>query len=201
MITDDIRSVYNRTKWALVIRGLFGIALGVFILARPLAAVQAFALVIAIWALVDGIVNIVHAFDLRSIAPHWWIMLLIGLVSAGFGLAAFYYYPALSLSFAVAWTALWLITGGALGGYLALQERSAKLSWGWTMAFSLIAVVAGVLAIVYPGITLVGLISLMASFGIVGGIALLIGAGKMQSIERNVQREVRPPAQPSPMAR
>ena len=190
MITDDIKSVYHRAKWALVIRGLFGITLGIFILARPLAAVAAFALVIAIWALVDGIVNIVHAFDLRSIAPHWWIMLLIGLVSAGFGLAAFYYYPALSLSFAVAWTALWLITGGALGAYLALQERNAKLSWGWTMVFSLIAVVAGVLAIVYPGITLVGLISLTASFGIVGGIALLIGAGKMQSIERDVQGRV-----------
>jgi hypothetical protein len=46
------------------------------------------------------------------------------------------------------------------------------------------------LAIVYPGITLVGLISLTASFGIVGGIALLVGAGKMQSIERDVQRAV-----------
>jgi len=201
MSTEDIESMYHRAKWALVIRGLFGIALGIFIIARPLAAVAAFALVIAIWALVDGIVNIVHAFDLRSIAPHWWVMLLIGLVSAAFGIAAFYYYPALSLAFVVFWTALWLITGGALGAYLALLERKAKLSWGWTMAFGLIAIAAGVLAIVYPGMTLVGLISLTASFGIVGGIALLVGAGKMQSLEREVHRALQRPAQQSAMAR
>ena len=201
MITDDIKNVYHRAKWALVIRGLFGIALGLFIVARPLASVAAFALVIALWALVDGIVNIVHAFDLRSIAPHWWVMLLAGSVSAAFGIAAFYYYPALSLTFAVLWTALWLITAGVLAAYLAIQERNAKLSWGWTLAFGLIAIAAGVLAIMYPSMTLVGLISLIAAFGIVGGITLLIGAGKMQSLERDVQRAVRTPAQTSAMVR
>jgi uncharacterized membrane protein HdeD (DUF308 family) len=48
MITDEIKTHYLRTKWALVIRGLFSIAVGVLILARPLASVAAFALVIAL---------------------------------------------------------------------------------------------------------------------------------------------------------
>ena len=187
MITEDIRSAYNRTKWALAFRGLFGIAIGILIITRPLPSVDVFALVIAIWALADGLVNIVHAFDLRSIAPHWWVMLLAGLVSAAFGLAAFVYFPSLSLSFAVAWSALWLITAGALGIYLAMQERNAKLSWGWTLTFGLIALAAGVLAIVYPGITVVTLMTLLATFGILGGIALLVGAGKMGSIQRDVR--------------
>jgi len=195
MITDDMKAVYNRTKWALVVRGVFGIALGIFIISRPFDSVAAFALVIALWALLDGIVKMVHAFDLRPIASHWWVLLLAGVVSTLFGAAALYYYPGLSLSFAVAWTALWLITGGALAIYVAIQERNAKQSWGWTLAFGLIAIALGALSVMYPGITLGGLIGLIAAFGIVGGIALLVGAGKMQSFQSDVKRTVRNPLQ------
>jgi uncharacterized membrane protein HdeD (DUF308 family) len=193
MITDELKSVYNRSKWALVVRGLLGIALGIFIIARPLESVAALALVIAIWALGDGIVRIVHAFDLRSVVPHWWVMLLTGLVSTLFGIAALYYYPALSLAFVVLWTALWLITAGVLAVYVSIQERNANLSWGWTMAFGVVAIVGGILAVVYPGISLAALISLIAAFGIVSGVVLLIGAGKMQSFERDVNGAVRNP--------
>jgi len=193
MISDDLKAVYNRSKWALIVRGLIGIALGIFIVSRPFDSVAALALVIAIWALGDGIVNMVHAVDLRSIAPHWWVLLLSGIVSTAFGVAALYYYPALSLTFAVFWTAFWLLTAGVLAIYVAIQERNANLSWGWTLAFGLIAVVGGVVALMYPTITLAALISLIAAFGIVGGIALLIGAGKMQSFERGVKGAVRNP--------
>ena len=110
MIGDDIRAGYTRTKWALVLRGIYGLVLAAFILARPLASVAALAIVIAFWALLDGITSIVRAFTVREIAPHWWVMLITGLVSVAFGIAAFYYYPGLSLTFAVLWTSCWLST-------------------------------------------------------------------------------------------
>ena len=194
MITDEIVAAYHRGKWALVLRGLLGIALGIFILARPLASVAAFALVIAIWALVDGIVNMVHAFDLRPVTSYWWVMLLSGLVSVAFGVAALYYYPALSLTFAVVWAAWWLISAGVLGIYLAFQERKADVPWGWTLALGILTLAAGVLAIVYPGITLAALMGMLAGFGIVSGIVMLVGAGKMQSFEHDVNRALRTPA-------
>jgi uncharacterized membrane protein HdeD (DUF308 family) len=194
MLADALVTAYHRSKWALIIRGLLGIGLGVFILARPLESVAAFALVIAIWALVDGIVNIVHAFDLRGAIPYWGLMLLSGIVSILFGVAALYYYPALSISFAVVWAAAWLLTGGALAIYIALQARNAELPWGWTLAFGIIAVAAGVLAIAYPAITLVALMSILAGFGIVGGIAMLVAAGKLQSFEQKFHNAVRSPS-------
>jgi len=182
-MTNDIKNLYNRVKWGFVIRGLFGIALGIFIIARPFESVAALALVIAIWALVDGIVTIVHAFELRPIVKHWWALLLAGIVGVLFGIAAFYYYPALSLSFAVIWTAMWLFTAGIIGLYVAAQERTIGVSWGWTLVWSIIALAGGVFAVMRPGITLAGLISVIAGFGIVGGIALLVAAGRMQSAE------------------
>ena len=194
MIRHDMKETYNRTKWALVLRGLFSIAVGVFIIWRPLSSIAALALIIAFWALVDGIVNCVRAFTLRPVAPHWWVLLLAGVVSIAFGIAAFYYYPSLSLAFAVVWAGLWLITGGMIGASVALQERSLGLAWGWTMTLSVIVVAGGVVALAYPGITLTALMAMLASIGIVTGIVLLVGAGRMQSIERDFEHLARAPA-------
>ena len=195
-MSTETKKLYNGVKWGLIIRGLFGLALGIFIFARPFESVAALALVIAIWALGDGIVNIVHAFELRPIVKHWWALLLSGIISVCFGIAAFYYYPALSLTFAVIWTAMWLLTAGVIGLYVSAQERSAGLSWGWTLVWSIVAVVGGVYAVMHPGMTLAGLISVIAGFGIVGGISLLVAAGRMQSVETTFTRSVGSMARP-----
>lgn len=184
----EIKSLYTKAKWGLLIRGLFGIALGIFIILRPAESIAVFALVIAIWALGDGIVSIVHSFDLRGVVEHWWAMLISGIIGVGFGIAALYYYPVLSLTFAVYWTSLWLLLAGVVGIYVSVQERNLGVSWGWTLTFAVIAIVAGVFAVLRPGITLASLISLIATFGIVGGIALVIGAGRMQSVQTEFGR-------------
>ena len=194
MITDDIERMYHRIKWSLVLRGLFSTAVGVFILARPADSIAVFALVIAFWALLDGIANIVHAFDLRAISTHWWILLVAGLVSALFGVAALYAYPVLSLSFAVTWTSFWLITAGALSAYVAFQERRLGMSWGWTMTLGLLTIAAGILAIMYPGITLASLIGVIGGFAIVTGIVRLVAAGRLQAFEHRLDRAVQSPA-------
>jgi len=186
MRTESIRSAYDRRKWGLVNRGLFGIALGLFILVRPMASVAALALVVAVWALIDGIVSMVHAFDLRHVVRHWWVRFFGGVISLLFGIAALYSYPGLSLTFAVIWTAFWLVATGAIGLLVAVAERKAGLPWGWTLVFGVVALTMGGFAAVFPGITLLGLIGGIATFGIIGGIALLIGAGKMQFFEREV---------------
>src|SRR5262245_55988260 len=116
-ILDELKRAYNRSMWSLVLRGLLSLAVGVLILWRPMDSVSAFALVIALWALVIGFIDIVRAFELRQILQRWWILLLAGVVSVAFGVAALYYYPGLSLSFAVAVVAWWLLVAGGLGVY------------------------------------------------------------------------------------
>ena len=188
MIADDLRTAYNQSKWAIALRGLFGILVGIIIIARPMASVAALALVIALWALIEGMVAIVYAFELRAVIEHWWVLLLTGVVSVLFGIAAIYYYPGLSLAFAVAWVAWWLLTAGAIGAYAAVMERKVGLSWGWTMAWAVLAIASGVLALMYPAVTLAWLLGLLAGFGIVGGIIRLVVAFRMQSVQSGVKR-------------
>jgi uncharacterized membrane protein HdeD (DUF308 family) len=191
MAPDLIQSAYRRTWRALVLRGLLALALGVFILWRPLDSIASFALVIAIWALFSGIVQIVHAFDLRPLYDKWWVGLLGGLVSVIFGLAALYYYPLLSLTFAVVWATWWLCLSGGLAIYAAVQERRLNVSWGWTLTFGIVSIVVGVLAIMNPPTTLVAIMGLIAGFAMVSGVVLLIGAFRLRSAKQELTNALR----------
>lgn len=190
MATDSVQSAYRRTWWALLLRGLLALALGVFILWRPVESIASFALVIAIWALFSGIVQIAHAFDLRPLYDKWWVMLLGGLVSATFGVAAFYYYPVLSLTFAVIWAAWWLLLTGGIAIYAAVQERRLNVPWGWTLAFGIVSILAGVVAIMSPPTTLVAMLGLIAGFAIVSGMVLLIGAFRLTWAKQEVANAI-----------
>lgn len=187
-LAEDLGHVYRRTSWALVIRGLLALGLGVLVFARPLDSVAALALVVAIWALIVGITEIAHAFDLRHVFTSWWVLLLAGLVSVAFGGAALYYYPGLSLAFIVLWVAWWFLITGMLGVYAALQLRRLGIQWGWTFAWGVFSVAAGVLALAYPLATLAAVMGLIAGFAIIGGAALLVGALKLRSAVQSVAR-------------
>jgi uncharacterized membrane protein HdeD (DUF308 family) len=124
----------------------------------------------------------VHAFDLKPLYKHWWLMLLGGIVSVGFGMAALFFYPVLSLAFAVVWAAWWLILTGCIEVYVAVQQRSVDLPWGWTMALGVLSIVAGGFAFYDQGATLAAIMGLLSGFAIVGGIVMLIGAFKLKSV-------------------
>jgi len=179
---DDLKRATHRGWWALVLRGLLGIAVGVLIFVRPFDSVAAFALVIALWALVIGIVDIVRAFELRPMAQYWWILLLAGVVSAGFGVAAFYYYPGLSLSFAVVLFSWWLLFGGAIAIYAAVEQKKLGMTWGWSAFAGVLSIVAGVAALLVPPATLAAIMGLIAGYAIVSGVVFLAGAFKLRSV-------------------
>jgi uncharacterized membrane protein HdeD (DUF308 family) len=191
MAQSQISQAVTRAWWALVIRGVIAVILGIFIIARPSESVAAFALVIAIWAVMQGVVMVVHAFDLRSVAPHWWVMLLSGIISVAFGVAALYYYPGLSLTFAVVWTSWWLLLSGIAGISVAVQERRLGLPWGWSMAFGVLSVLASVYAFMSPPVTLAALMALISVFAIVAGIVLLVGAYRLRTAADDVAAAVR----------
>jgi len=193
VLTDTLKQTFRRAWWSLVIRGALALALGILILAKPFDSIAAFALVIAIWALFSGITEIVHAIDLKPIFGSWWMLLVGGLISAGFGVAALYYYPALSIAFAVTWASFWLALTGIMGIAVAFQEKKMGLPWGWVFTWGIVCVAASVACWLSPPATLGAIMGLIAGFAIVSGIALLIGAFRLRSVEEDVKHAVRQP--------
>src|SRR5262249_35733184 len=147
-----------------------------FILWRPMDSIASFALVIAFWALFGGFVEIIHAVELHKMFSKWWVGLLSGLVSAAFGVAALYYYPQLSLAFAVVWASWWLFLTGAFALAIAFMQRRMGMGWGWNLAFGIVAIGAGVAAIMNPPATLGAIMGLIAGFALVSGLVLVVGA-------------------------
>jgi uncharacterized membrane protein HdeD (DUF308 family) len=183
MLSEFGHQMYQRMRWSLLLRGLIWLALGILIFVRPLESVAALALVIAIWALVSGISQIVQAVEMRAAVVHWWLLLVSGIISVAFGIAALRFYPALSLAFAVIWTAYWFVLTGVISISMSLQERRIGMPWGWTAFFGVIGVLAGLYAFFFPPATLAVIMGLLAGLAIVGGCAQLFGAyalGKMR---------------------
>ncbi len=181
-IVTDLKRMYHLTWWALILRGLFALAVGIFIFVRPLDSVAAFALVVAWWALFTGVVDILHAIDLKATVKHWWVQLLSGLVGSGFGIGAVFYYPDLSLAFAVVWAAWWLMSAGLLGVVTAMAQRSLGLPWGWAATFGVVSTVAAVFALVAPPVTLAALMGLIGVLAIAIGVAHVAGALTLRSL-------------------
>lgn len=181
-VLGDLKRAYHRTWWALMLNGLLGLAVGVLVIVRPLESVAAFALVIALWALFTGFVDIIRAVELSPVIEHWWVVLIAGLIGIGFGILALIYYPGLSLTFAVLWVAWWLMLTGAFQLYSAFRLHRLGLQWGWSAVFGVACLVAAVFALIAPPATLGAIMGLIAGFGLVSGIAQIVGAFRLRSI-------------------
>ncbi|HET8562692.1 MAG TPA: HdeD family acid-resistance protein [Candidatus Binatia bacterium] len=71
--------------WLLLLEGLLGIAAGVIAFVYPRAAALAFLSIIAAWAILVGILQIVAAIRLRQEIKNEWSLGLSGLASVVFG--------------------------------------------------------------------------------------------------------------------
>lgn len=193
MSRTDVERARAQSRWSLALRGVIGILIGLTIIVRPVQSVQALALVLAVWALIEGVATTLSGIGLRSVVGHWWVILLGGVVSVLIGVLDLAYTPGLTLKLLIILTRWWLIISGVIGIYLALQERKAGLSWGWTMAWSLLAGFAGVVIFVNPGQSLLALMRVLAVFGIVGGLFRLALALQGPHSHADIQRVTRHP--------
>lgn len=111
-------------RWSLLLWGLLGIAAGIVAFVWPGITALALVYVIAVWAIVKGIVQIAVAVRVRREIKGEWLLGLVGLLSVAVGvlLAAFPGAGALSL--------VWLIGAYALvagGATMALGLRLRRM--------------------------------------------------------------------------
>src|SRR2546426_2187132 len=89
MIPAQIAVAVRHHWWLFLLRGLAAIAFGLLTLMWPGATLLVLMAFIAAYALVDGIVALRFAFQLRPVFDRRWALLVQGLISGAFGVLAF----------------------------------------------------------------------------------------------------------------
>jgi uncharacterized membrane protein HdeD (DUF308 family) len=119
------RDVVGQRWWALLFEGLVGIAIGVLTFIWPGLTAMGLLYLIAFWAIVTGVFEIITAIRLRHEIRGEWMMALIGILSIalGFLMVAFPLAGALSV---VLMIGAFVFATGALMIALGLKLRSLR---------------------------------------------------------------------------
>jgi uncharacterized membrane protein HdeD (DUF308 family) len=112
---------------------------------------------------------------LRTLAQNWWAIVLRGVCAVLFGVGAFAW-PGITLAVLVLLYGAYALVEGMLAVAWALMGRQAgPFPWGVLLA-GLAGVVVGVVTFLYPGLTALALVYLMAAWAIVRGVFEIIAA-------------------------
>jgi uncharacterized membrane protein HdeD (DUF308 family) len=116
----------NRDRWwATLVGGVVSIAAGLITLFRPGVTAMVLLFVIAAWAIVRGVFDIMAAIRLRHVIDGEWLLALSGGLSIGFGLLLIAFPGAGALA-VLWWIGAYLMLLGAM--LVVLGFRLRKLS-------------------------------------------------------------------------
>ncbi|MFC4604043.1 HdeD family acid-resistance protein [Rhodococcus kronopolitis] len=167
--------------WSVVLRGVIAIVFGIVALAWPQVTVHALVFVIGIYWILDGLVTAARAVAARSVTSGWMWWLLAAVVSVAAGIAVLVWPEITALVF-VYMVGFWAILIGVLEVLGAFQVRSAGgAHWGWLLVAGIVAVVFGLVLVIFPGDGIIGLIKVIGVFAIIEGVLLLVAAWQVRT--------------------
>jgi uncharacterized membrane protein HdeD (DUF308 family) len=168
-----------RNWWAVALRGVLAILIGVFAFLSPGAMLASLVLLFAAYSFVDGVFSIIAGLRAAQRHERWWPLALEGLVSILAG--------ALALMFATlfAVTVLYLISAWAIVTGLfriaAAVRLRREIQGEWLLILNgALSVALGVILALFPGPGLVTLAWLLGFYAIVFGVILVALAFRLK---------------------
>jgi uncharacterized membrane protein HdeD (DUF308 family) len=181
LLSPGVAGGLRRYWWLFLIRGLFGLALGVLALVFPGATLAVTVLLIGAYLVVDGIVLVAKAVQAFRSDAHWWVLLLEGILSIAVGLAIFVW-PGLSVLTLALLVGYWAIISGVLAIVTALRLRRHVANEWLYLLYGIVSLVFGILVLLAPATGLVYIVLMIAIYGFVIGFAMLALAFRARSL-------------------
>ncbi len=110
---------------SLIFGGLLGILAGLLAFVMPGITALGLLILIAAWAIVTGIMELVAAVRLRKIINNEWLLVLAGIASVVFGVLLLFQ-PAAGALVLIWWIGAWALLFGILLMILAFRMRNWK---------------------------------------------------------------------------
>jgi uncharacterized membrane protein HdeD (DUF308 family) len=168
----QLKEVAGRSWIWSVIRGALAIIFGLIAFFAPIETALVLALVIGIFAIVDGVIDLVDAIRHRGSAGMVG-RIVLGIASILFGLVILFW-PGRSLEVLVILVGIWSVVVGILQIVVSVGHRGDRDSgWVWGLVAGILSVLFGVLVMISPGAGLVTIIWIVGIYAILFGIALI----------------------------
>ena len=102
----------------------------------------------------------------------WWLLLVRGILSILFGVFALAA-PASALLALVLVFGFYAVLDGVMAVVLGVRQRREQSHWGWQVVQGVVSVLAGIVAFVFPGVTVLAILLVIAAWSIVGGVTAI----------------------------
>jgi uncharacterized membrane protein HdeD (DUF308 family) len=112
--------------------------------------------------------------NITWIARHWWALVLRGIAGVIFGIIVFVS-PAISLAALVILFGAYALADGVFSLVAAARQHGTADHWWALLLEGITGVAAGIVTLVWPGLTVLALLYLVAAWALVTGV-LEIGA-------------------------
>ena len=122
---------------------------------------------------------------LRLLTRGWWLVALRGLFAISFGVVALMW-PGITLQALVMVFGVYAVLDGVLSSVTAVGNRQHYPRWGLVLLNGLLSITAGVMTFVWPSITALVLLFLIAAWAIVTGFFEVVAA---IALRRELERE------------
>jgi uncharacterized membrane protein HdeD (DUF308 family) len=119
-----------------------------------------------------------------SLAQRWWIVAARGVAAIGFGVLTLVA-PASSLVALVMIFGAYAIVDGGFNLGLAIRGAQLGRRWGSLIFQGVVSLIAGVLTLLWPGISALVLLMIIAAWAVVGGASALVAAVRLRKQIRN----------------
>lgn len=119
------------------------------------------------------------------LAERWWVLVLRGAAAVIFGILTFIAPGASVFALVVLFGAYAIVNGALLLGATASVPAGVP-RWGWLLFESIASIVAGVLTFIWPAMTALVLLYLIAGWAIATGVGQVVAAVRLR---KTIRRE------------
>jgi uncharacterized membrane protein HdeD (DUF308 family) len=116
----------------------------------------------------------------RTLAREWWLIALRGLFGVLFGIIALLA-PVVTILALVLVFAAYMLVDGVSSIIAAVRAARRRQSWGLLLLQGLASLATAVLAVLWPGITVVVFVIMLAAWSIVSGSLVLATAARVDA--------------------
>ncbi|MFI2703905.1 HdeD family acid-resistance protein [Cellulosimicrobium composti] len=189
---DPILTAFSTTAkqvwyWP-VLRGVLAILFGIVALSWPDKTAAVIIWVVGIFAVVDGVVEIVEGIRRRGTGNGTAVLVTMGVLSLAVGVVLLVWpgKTAIVLTWIVGF---WAVVYGLFQTVASLDLRKVPGSgWGWGVVAGLLGIVFGLLVLLNVNAGLVSIVWLLALFAIVWGVMLVAFGFQIRSLGRRAGR-------------